>query len=168
MFSTSPAFTMVTHLLIHRRNQVLNLFNPIDPNSQVHYTSWMCRLIVAVIRSARKWSHKYQFPLTVDQQSNAKLLHKALKDGDPNDAVRTILHRFAFSLFGHTKSDYRDDKYFSPVNRFLVLASLHPKGHFRLASEITQIIAALTYNIRATMLHQCQVIMAVQKININQ
>ncbi|THH13339.1 hypothetical protein EW146_g6867 [Bondarzewia mesenterica] len=144
--------------------QTLVSFNRVEPSTVDKYAGWLNRLLVSVIRFARGWTHAYTFPLTEQQKTNAFTLYDALNNGA--DLFHHI-HALTFSLFAHIKTDHHQDKYFSAVNRFLVLASLHPKGHFKQASEITQIIAALVYCNRTTMFYESEQLVASQNMSIN-
>ncbi|THH06229.1 hypothetical protein EW146_g9679 [Bondarzewia mesenterica] len=137
-------------------NDTLNSFNRIEPSSIEKYAGWLNRLFLSVIHCARGWEHAYAFSLTDAQKTCAAQLYEALDTDVDSPIISARLHALSLSLFGHEKQDHRADKYFSAVSCFLVLASFRNTGQLKFPSEITQIIAALVYCNRTTMLLEAE------------
>jgi hypothetical protein len=106
-------------------------------------------------------------PLTVGQEEVIERLYWQLQSAeDMGEVILETIQDLAFSLFSHMNTDHTADKYFSAVNCFLVLSSVRPDGQFKMAGEITQVIAALVYCNRTAMLNHAQGIMGEQKIGL--
>lgn len=106
--------------------------------------------------------------LTKSQKRNALALYHALHKPETKTSIRDCIHTLSYSLFSHVQPNNMADKYFSAVNRFLVISSMQLVGSFKRASQITQIIAALMYSIRTTMLHESEILMHTHDISILQ
>ena len=106
------------------------------------------------MRSYYGWESNYKCPLTSAQTAACARLRTALESNTSDSTIQALVHSLAFHLFSHSATQWSDDKYFSPVNRALVLLSRREEGSWHPAGVITQIIAALVYCIRSTMLYQ--------------
>jgi hypothetical protein len=60
------------------------------------------------------------------------------------NAIQASLLQLLLSLYTHLPAG-RDDKFWSPILRFIVLYSVKPSGKWLLARQITQIFAALLF-----------------------
>ena len=75
---------------------------------------------------------------------------------DQRQAIDKAFQDACYTILAHHRTQYptgrNADKFFSPVNAFVVYAAVHEGGSFRKAGVITQTLAAVIYSIRATML----------------
>ena len=67
------------------------------------------------------------------------------------NALQTCILDILISLYTHLPSG-RDDKFYSPILRFIVLFTLRKDGKFLPARQITQIISALLFTGRLVMM----------------
>jgi len=94
-------------------------------------------------------------PLDPSQLEVLQNLRDAL-DHDDHKAIDKAFHYACYVLYAHERHQYpiseHLDKFFSPVNLFLVYASFCENGNFEAASMITGTCSALEYSIRSVML----------------
>jgi hypothetical protein len=143
-------------------------FGTVEPATIVKYSSVATRVFFNVIRFVNGWDLNYQFVLTEDQITLAKRVNEGLRAKRDGKEMLYRLHQFSLSIFGHKKDDPTLDKYFSPVNRILVLTSFPEGRGIKRAGEITQTIAALVYAIRTTMFYEMENIALRDVISIPQ
>lgn len=131
-------------------------FSQLQPATIDRYASNYSRALLSFLRCAAGWKHTYAYQFTEDQKAALTALDRALFHGHGEDLIDGCIHDVNLALWRHTKVDLATDKYFSPLNRFLVLVSTKADGSFRFASEITQWIAQFMYNARAAMLFEME------------
>jgi hypothetical protein len=118
------------------------------------YTKLIWRLLRFVLLASEDLLPEYTVPLTANQSSFCKDLLVCLRIVATNDQIRSNIHSLLFSLFVHEKNSGTADKYFSPVTRFLVLASVKVTGQFLKASEISQVVNILEYGGRSAVFYE--------------
>ncbi len=123
----------------------------------------MTRIIFNLLRAREdSWPGIVKFPELDDSQNELLTQLRTELDGEDENTIDDLYHEVCYSLFAHERHQYpasaKLGKFYSPVNMVLVFLSLHVKGHFRPASEITTICAALEYTIRATMLVELETV----------
>jgi hypothetical protein len=129
-------------------------FNIVTKATIDKYGIVLTRAVAFVLRKVIGWQSTYDCPLTPAQTSNAEKLLDDLRMQANDGQIESHIHALLYSLFAHIPTDYKEDKYFSPINRALVLMSIRDGGAWLAAGEITQIIAAMVYSIRSTMFFQ--------------
>ncbi|KAF8963704.1 hypothetical protein BDZ97DRAFT_1919490 [Flammula alnicola] len=146
-------------------------FNHILKDAVTKYAGVLHCLLFSVIRSMDvKWSSKVRYPeMDGAQKAEFNTLIAALSTPD-TAAIDKAFHKACYVLFAHQRHQYPAscglDKFFSPVNAFVVYASVHEGGNFRKAGVITQTLAAIIYSIRTTMLFQTINISSREKISV--
>ncbi|KAF8953005.1 hypothetical protein BDZ97DRAFT_1930113 [Flammula alnicola] len=146
-------------------------FNHILKDAVTKYAGVLHCLLFSVIRSMDvKWSSKVRYPeMDGTQKAEFNTLIAALSTPD-TAAIDKAFHKACYVLFAHQRHQYPAscglDKFFSPVNAFVVYASVHEGGNFRKAGVITQTLAAIIYSIRTTMLFQTINISSREKISV--
>ncbi|KAF8956790.1 hypothetical protein BDZ97DRAFT_1925160 [Flammula alnicola] len=137
-----------------------NVFNAIGEAAINKYSLTLHRLIFNIIRQLfGPWESLVKYPtLAPVQQEAFRELINCLQEKKPATAIDACFHQVCLAIFGHEKHVYETsrklDKFFSPVNTYVVYRSVKPAGNFDKASNITQTIAHLTYSIRATYLKE--------------
>jgi hypothetical protein len=90
-------------------------------------------------------------------------------DLEDEEAIDTAFHNACYVLYAHERHLYAVsealNKFFSPVNLFLVFMSMLPNGNFRPAGEITGSCAAFEYSIRTVMLVEVDCISKLDHVN---
>lgn len=114
------------------------------------------------------WDQPYHILLTTEQRACARALAKALNTGETSQFIENCIHDLSYSLFCHVPKDRHADKYYSVVNRFILLESIQPNAEFKRAGQISQTISAMMYCVRTTMLNQTEKIMELQDVSIVQ
>jgi hypothetical protein len=113
-------------------------------------------LIFNVVRSIEDgWSYRVSYP-ELDPTQKEKIQELVgLLSGSDIPAIDLAFHRACYTLFAHRRHQYPTsrvlDKFFSPVNAFVVYISIREDGTFKKAGDMTQGFAALIYAIRTTM-----------------
>jgi Orsellinic acid/F9775 biosynthesis cluster protein D len=140
-------------------NYSVESFNLVTSSTIDRYAGVLNRVFAFVGRFVIGWQSEYTLPLTPVQRNSMKILLDAVERDESDDTMEVLIHQMSFSLFAHMPSDWREDKYFSAVNRALVLMSLREQGNWLEAGVITQLIAALIYCLRSTMFYEMHVLM---------
>ena len=132
------------------------------------YGSWLDRLLVNVIRCARAWDNPYTFNLTAQHITNCQRVFTGLEHEVDATIMLSLIHTLALSLWAHIKPSHKQDKYYSPINAFIALASVKPNGEIKQGSDISQIIAALMYSGRTVLLWEMELLASQQDISMHQ
>ena len=122
--------------------------------SVVRYTKVAYRLLRFILRASEDLLPEYTVPLTAEQRELCEGLLVRLRIVAKAEEIRSAIHSLIFSLFAHEKRSGTEDKYFSPVIRFLVLACVKETGEFIKASEISQVVNMLEYAGRSTVFYE--------------
>ena len=143
-----------------RRNESFHKFSSITTQSIAQYANTLYRLLFSVFWSIdNSWNPSVHYPtLTPLQRDKFVNLLNALQDGQEDEVIDAAFHKACYALFAHERQpDWATNinkKFFSPINSFVVYASVGTDGSFDQASRMTQTLAMLMYAIRATMLIQ--------------
>lgn len=151
---------------LERRQSSLSTFQGVGDATVTKYSGVLTELLFGVMRSTVGLMDKYKFPVTEEQTHSLGALHNALLCQGDASVVDKCVQDATCSLFSHIKQNVLADKYFSPVNCFLVLSSLKMDGNFKKASEITQTIAALVYANRTAQLNEMYNVAVREKITM--
>jgi ammonia channel protein AmtB len=144
----------------------LAIFRVVEPATLKKYTAHLVKIITFVIRFTLGWTTGYTILITEEQRELAGLIRQAILENETPEKVIHLIHLMSYALFSHQPTTPQEDKYYSAVIRYLVIASLTEQGHFLAAGNITQIIAAIVYCIRSTMLYQMHVLMAERGVRL--
>lgn len=86
------------------------------------------------------------------------------------DQLDERYHTLCYKLFAHVRGEYAAtkllDKFFSAVNCFVVIQCIQGSGAVLKSSAMTQILAALMYSVRSSMLQEYAIIK--QRDNLTQ
>lgn len=146
-------------------------FNGVEKAAVSKYANVLHRLIFAIVRRMSPTNEEVvKYPdLDPAQQEVFKELVRSL-EGNEESAIDDAFQAACYTIFAHYRTQYptgRDaDKFFSPVNAFVVYAAIHEGGSFRKAGVITQTLAAIIYSIRATMLFKILEISAREQLDV--
>lgn len=137
--------------------------NKLGESALKKYARLLTRLLFSVMRTLNldveaspKCKERYP-PLAALQSKDFVKLYDALIQ-NLDDDIEDAYHRACFALFAHEQHQYPDsvrhDKFFSPVNCFVVYVSVRHTGEFDKPSVMTGTMAAIEYAIRGTILVQ--------------
>ncbi|TCD60192.1 hypothetical protein EIP91_010597 [Steccherinum ochraceum] len=135
-------------------------FNKVESETVTKYSLLLHRLVFSCLRFylfRDAWTSTYKYPpIAPEQLQVMQDLVDAMQAEEPQEAILLRYELCVRTLLCHRKTQYevtsRNGRFFSPVCCFLVLQSVDEVGETLPAGRLTQIIAALMYCIRASVL----------------
>jgi hypothetical protein len=154
----------------------------IAPSSVDKYSLVLHKLVFNFMRfHGGTWTSEYPFP-AIDESQQAAINslrsaierrieeETAIQNPEERSAVAKRYedqlderyHTLCYKLFAHTRSQYAAtkslDKFFSAVNCFVVIQCIQGSGAVLKSTAMTQILAALMYSVRSSMLKEYAII----------
>jgi hypothetical protein len=118
---------------------------------------------------SEEWSICVPYPPLDPSQVDALQILRDALEGEDHEAIDVAFHNACYILYAHERHKYliseNLDKFFSPVNVFLVYLSFSANGNFQTPSTITGHCAALEYSIRSVILVQVDSIAKTQHVS---
>ncbi|KAH9924937.1 uncharacterized protein B0H18DRAFT_1119725, partial [Fomitopsis serialis] len=125
-------------------------FSTVRPGTAMHYSRYLARLVVFVLRAQEPTDTVHVVPFSEDQRIAGERFLDALRSKSNEDLPR-LLHTLLYGLVTQTPADASLDSFIFAITNFQVLSCFSSKNEFLRTNDIRRLNAQLIYIMRSVL-----------------